>query len=372
MLTLCNLLQLWVDNSLIIQQWSSLASKMAPSGSIKLEKGNYYEVLLAAKTNTADTSATAKMQLKWSSFTHKASLISSSRLFVSHHIAGSPFPLNVEQSDTCAATSRVYKAGLSVATAGITATFTIQGRDAYDNKRLFSFNQNLGREFEWSLMANASLPPAGLSLQNSVVDGGEVAYQGTVVYLNAGGYQVNYTATRSEKYNIRGRMLSSGGIFGTYFENEDLSDHATAPDGSLSFVEPYERFDSEIAFDWGLGRPIGAVTNGTAKVLDAGILLSGDSVTPYDQVTLDPHTASGVAEAYVGARLLINGEERTISTSSPATNTGTAGAASSNTILQLAAGTKPPELDIGSPHYATSAPSKTQLQTIVTTPETKT
>ena len=330
--------KLWVDNSLIIQQWSSLASKMAPSGSIKLEKGNYYEVLLAAKTNTADTSATAKMQLKWSSFTHKASLISSSRLFVSHHIAGSPFPLNVEQSDTCAATSRVYKAGLSVATAGITATFTIQGRDAYDNKRLFSFNQNLGREFEWSLMANASLPPAGLSLQNSVVDGGEVAYQGTVVYLNAGGYQVNYTATRSEKYNIRGRMLSSGGIFGTYFENEDLSDHATAPDGSLSFVEPYERFDSEIAFDWGLGRPIGAVTNGTAKVLDAGILLSGDSVTPYDQVTLDPHTASGVAEAYVGARLLINGEERTISTSSPATNTGTAGAASSNTILQLAAG----------------------------------
>ena len=31
MLTLCNLLQLWVDNSLIIQQWSSLASKMAAS-----------------------------------------------------------------------------------------------------------------------------------------------------------------------------------------------------------------------------------------------------------------------------------------------------------------------------------------------------
>jgi hypothetical protein len=309
----------------------------APSGSIKLEKGNYYEVLLAAKTNTADTSATAKMQLKWSSFSHQASIISSSRLFVSHHISGSPFPLYVEQSDTCAATSRVFKAGLSVATAGITAIFTIQGRDAYDNKRLFTFNNKV-REFEWALISNASLPPAGLSLQNSVVDGGEVAYKGTVVYLNAGGYQVNYTATRSEKYNIRGRMLSSGGIFGTYFENEDLSDHATAPDGSLSFVEPYQRFDPKIDFDWGLGRPIGTVTNGTAKVLDAGILLSGDTVAPYDQVTLDPNTASDIAEAYVGDRLLINGEERTITTSSPASNVGTAAAGSTTTILQLASG----------------------------------
>jgi len=334
-LTLSLLLQLWVDNSLIIQQWSSLASTAAPSGSIKLEKGNYYEVLLAAKTNTADTSATAKMQLKWSSFSHQASIISSSRLFVSHHISGSPFPLYVEQSDTCAATSRVFKAGLSVATAGITAIFTIQGRDAYDNKRLFTFNNKV-REFEWALISNASLPPAGLSLQNSVVDGGEVAYKGTVVYLNAGGYQVNYTATRSEKYNIRGRMLSSGGIFGTYFENEDLSDHATAPDGSLSFVEPYARFDPKIDFDWGLGRPIGDVTNGTAKILDAGILLSGDTVAPYDQVTLDPNTASDVAEAYVGDRLLINGEERTIITSSPASNVGTAAAGSTTTILQLA------------------------------------
>ena len=330
--------KLWVDNSLIIQQWSSLASASAPSGSIKLEKDNYYEVLLAAKTDTADTTNTAKMQLKWSSFTHKKSLISSSRLFVSHHISNSPFPLQVEQSDTCSATSRVYNAGLSVATAGIVASFTVQGRDSYDNKRLFHFNDGLGREYEWALVANASLPEADMNLQNSIVDGGEAAYQGTVEYLNAGGYQVNYTATRAEKYNMRGRMLSSGGIYGTYFENEDLSDHATAPDGSLSFVKPYERFDNEINFAWGLGRPIGAVTNGTADVLDSGILLSGDTVLPYDQVTLDPNTASDIAEAYVGKRLLINGEERTITTSTPASNTGTAGPASTASILQLASG----------------------------------
>ena len=68
--------KLWVDNSLIIQQWASLTTVAAPSGSIKLEKNTYYEVLLAAKTNTANTANTAKMQLKWSSFTHAASLTS--------------------------------------------------------------------------------------------------------------------------------------------------------------------------------------------------------------------------------------------------------------------------------------------------------
>ena len=327
--------KLWVDNSLIIQQWSSLASKTAPSGKIKLEKDAYYEVLLAAKTTTSTTTATAKMQLRWSSFTHHQSLISSSRLFVSHHISNSPFLLHVEQSDTCAATSRVYKAGLSIATAGITATFTIQGRDAYDNKRLFALSEDLGRQYEWALVANASLPDENTRLQNSVIDGGTVAYKGTVVYLNAGGYQVNYTATRSEKYNIRGRMLSSGGIFGTYFENEDLTDHATAPDGSLSFIDSFERFDPEINFNWGLGRPVGAVTNSTANMLDMGILYSGDTNAPYDQVTLDPHTASPIAEAYIGARLLVNGEQRTISSCSPASNVGIAGASSTNDILQL-------------------------------------
>jgi len=56
-------------------------------------------------------------------------------------------------------------------------------------------------------------------------------------------------------------MLSSGGIFGTYFENEDLTDHATTPDGSLSFINSFERFDPEIDLNWGLGRPVDTVTN---------------------------------------------------------------------------------------------------------------
>ena len=49
--------KLWVDNSLLIHQWSSLgtgAASAAPSGKIHLTKDTYYEILLAAKASTAD------------------------------------------------------------------------------------------------------------------------------------------------------------------------------------------------------------------------------------------------------------------------------------------------------------------------------
>eukprot|EP00961_Rhodomonas_salina_P026719 360938-Rhodomonas_salina.1 len=55
--------KLWVDNSIVIQQWTSLASASAPSGRIALEANNYYEILAAAKTTTADFVSTARMQL---------------------------------------------------------------------------------------------------------------------------------------------------------------------------------------------------------------------------------------------------------------------------------------------------------------------
>jgi len=70
-------------------------------------------------------------------------------------------------------------------------------------------------------------------------------------------------------------------------------------------------------------------------MLDMGILYSGDTNAPYDQVTLDTHTASPFAEAYLGAHLLVNGEQRTISCSLPASNVSIAGASSTNDILQL-------------------------------------
>jgi hypothetical protein len=98
-------------------------------------------------------------------------------------------------------------------------------------------------------------------------------------------------------------------------------------------------YKSDWNFDRGLGRPVATVTNGTASFVDFGILLLGDTEALYDQVTLGPQTACAISEAYVGLGLLINSEERSVSSCSPASNVETAGAASSTdaikSILQL-------------------------------------
>ena len=54
------------------------------------------------------------------------SVIGSSRLYFQDHISGSPFTVAVQPGDMCAATSRAYKPGLSLATAGRAAYFTVQ------------------------------------------------------------------------------------------------------------------------------------------------------------------------------------------------------------------------------------------------------
>ena len=253
--------KLWVDNSLIIHQWSSLAAaaESAPSGKIHLEKDTYYEILLAAKASTASTTATAEFKLQWEASHHAKSVISSSRLFVSHHISNSPFALNVLPAITCAATSRVYRPALTLTTAGVMASFTVQSKDAFDNIRVLSVEDSTA--FSFSILANASLPADDGDtnrVQPSEDDGGAVAFSASTFYIGNGGYQVNYTATKRGVYNVRGQIMQPGGVFGAYYENDDLSDHGSDTLGLATEAKPFTRMDATIDFDWNGGRPVPA------------------------------------------------------------------------------------------------------------------
>jgi len=252
--------KLWVDNSLIISQWSSLAlPSAAATGHIDLVQDQYYEVLLEAKTVTANPTATAPFQLKWSSNHHVSSVISSSRLFQSHHISNSPFVLNVLPATTCAGTSRVRRPALTLTTAGILSSFTVQSKDAFDNIRTLAIEESSA--FDFAVLANASLPGDNTDanrLQPSEDNGGLVAYQAGTVYIGDGGYQVNYTATRRGVYNVRGQIMQPGGVFGTYFENDDLTDHGTDTLGVATEAKPFQRMDATIDFDWSGSRPVPA------------------------------------------------------------------------------------------------------------------
>ena len=250
--------KLWVDNSLIIHQWTSLADA-EPSGKISLEKDQYYEILLAGQSQATDDTATEPFSLKWEANHHAKSVISSSRLFMSYHVSNSPFALNVLPAITCSATSRVYRPALTLTTAGVMSSFTVQSKDAFDNVRSLEIEDSSA--FGFAVVANASLPIDDTSanrVQPSEDDGGAVSFVGTSFYIGDGGYQVNYTATKAGTYNVRGQMMQPGGVFGTYFENDDLSDHGTDTYGVLTEAKPYQRMDATIDFDWKGGRPVPA------------------------------------------------------------------------------------------------------------------
>ena len=249
--------KLWVDNSLIIYQWTSLNTISPPSGQIGLQQDQYYEILLAAYDNYSSLSATADFQLQWSSNTHAQSVISSSRLYLSDHISGSPFVLNVIPAITCATTSRVYRPALTLTTAGILSSFTLQSKDAFDNLRTIPIEDS--SLFDFALLSNASLPvdDAGVdSAQPSEEDGGLYAYGSNITYIGSGGYQINFTATIQGSYNLRGLLMQAGGLFGTYFENDDLTDHGVDTDGIATSSKPYQRMDATIDFDWRGVRPV--------------------------------------------------------------------------------------------------------------------
>jgi len=135
----------------------------------------------------------------------------------------------------------------------------VQSKDAFDNIRTLAIEDSSA--FDFAILANASLPSDNTDanrLQPSEDNGGLAAYQGSTTYIGEGGYQVNYTATRRGVYNVRGQIMQPGGVFGTYFENDDLSDHGTDTLGVATESKPFRRMDATIDFDWSGGRPVPA------------------------------------------------------------------------------------------------------------------
>jgi len=133
--------KLWVDNSIIIQQWASLAST-APSGTIAFGKGNgYYDISALYKCSSTGGSSCG-YTLKWESTVSgvanldtSKSRIRSDRLFQRLDVPNMPSGLHVQPAVTCAAESTTYRPGLTLATAGVDSSFTIQSKDAYENVR---------------------------------------------------------------------------------------------------------------------------------------------------------------------------------------------------------------------------------------------
>ena len=183
--------KLWVDNSIIVSQWNSLASTN-PSGTIGFGRGNGYYDISALYKCTVAASGSCAYSLFWQSTTTGVAAadtqyarIPSTRLFQRLDVPnGPPSGHRLQPAVACASTSSAAGAGLTLATAGYGASFTIQSRDAYENTR------------------EDVLPSFSATLIGS---GGTPVYAGAVASLpptTLGQYVASYTVQSAKSYDV--------------------------------------------------------------------------------------------------------------------------------------------------------------------------
>jgi len=138
-------LVMYIDNLKKIDNWEGVnatdADPLSPDyieptaearATLIATAGHMYPITLEYRE--AATNASCKLFYSSASITH--TIIPSARLYHSAtHTFGSPFKLYVNPAPTCGPASSAMGAGLSYATAGMQAAFTIQARDVYDNTK---------------------------------------------------------------------------------------------------------------------------------------------------------------------------------------------------------------------------------------------
>ena len=131
--------KLWVDNSLLIDQWTSLAAtdiSAVVDANHHPAASSLYDIKVEYKNVVGGASDDSNLDIKW--VTTTAALdqtIPSTSLFPHHAISGQPLRVRVNPNVAFHRECEVYGNGLTLATAGVQATFAIQSKDAYNNKR---------------------------------------------------------------------------------------------------------------------------------------------------------------------------------------------------------------------------------------------
>jgi hypothetical protein len=122
--------QLWIDNSRIIDSWMTAPAATYVSGTILLQSNSMFDIQLKYR----DITGSSAVQLQYDRLAAGYTAIPTSRLFSEAiPISGSPFSSTVFPAMTCGSLSISNGHGLSVASAGFKASFSITARDHLGN-----------------------------------------------------------------------------------------------------------------------------------------------------------------------------------------------------------------------------------------------
>jgi hypothetical protein len=212
--------KLWVDNSLIIDRWETYdyLSATVFSATIGLRNPYYYDVKMEYKQFGG---ASAKAVLRWNCGTlgspcQTMTTIPSTNLFILREISGSPFPPHeVQPGPTSAARSSVSGIPLSLGTAGIMDSFTIQASDEYDNERGIGGDHFVVRAVPYNVW-NDLEPYATLRSSMDCVGCPRTVY-GQVEDSGDSSYVASFNGTKKGSYKVLTSLALQGGMFATYY-----------------------------------------------------------------------------------------------------------------------------------------------------------
>ena len=245
-------LKLWVDNSILIDQWSSLKA-LDVSGTIGTwVQDTYYSVQVLYKEEVGAHS----IQLKWTVPSATTVTIPSTHLFSAYNAEASPRSIKLYPDVPCSSTSMSSGMGLSLVTAGILSAFTVSVRDRYGNLRQTLHDEASGYAFK-SFVRIDSLRTVHLSTTDQ-----------------ADGLQMcTYNITTSGSHTLNTFIAHAGGLHATYYDDAAFS-------GNLALAV---RTDTTIDFS-------GSGDNTSASVWpgifghDFGVRWGGFMRAPYDSV----------------------------------------------------------------------------------------
>jgi len=127
--------KVWVDNTLLINMWSSLGAANEQSGALNFDNAlRYHEIKVEYSANSTSHGKRG-LQLLWHSSLDPAVVVPGSALGSAHALEIQPSRVTTLAHQLCVATSSISGSGLTMLTAGVTASLRIRSRDQFGNDR---------------------------------------------------------------------------------------------------------------------------------------------------------------------------------------------------------------------------------------------
>ena len=209
--------RMWIDNSLVIDQWSSLNSTLC-KGTISFPLANiYYDLLVEYKQ--LNSSQASLLQLLWKGHAN-VSLVSSNRLAIAHGFSSGPYLVTVSPSSLCSSTSFLSGMNQTTWTVGQLVSFTIFTRDSFANP--------------------TNLPPKS----SIALYAGDLQLSPVSFMVDVGEWKMQLILTVSGIFAIQARAVNVPFLQATYYSDISLD------------VPVLSRTEQTIDFDWHLLGPI--------------------------------------------------------------------------------------------------------------------